>query len=70
MVRVMKDSKWEFFTMGTEQSFEQPERYSRRVVRDRFDIALATSYCQSLGVDIASPQFWATSNCTTMNFRA
>jgi hypothetical protein len=70
IIRVMKDSKWEFFTMGTEQSFEQLDRYARRVVRERFDISMAASYCQSLGVDIASPKFWTTSNCSTMNFRA
>ena len=70
MVRVMKDSKWEFFTLGEPLPFEDTQNYDQRTIRKRFGIDLALEYCQKLGVDVSLAAFWRSNNCTTMNLRA
>jgi hypothetical protein len=70
MIRAVKDTQWEFYQEGAVQPFEQPERYTRRRVRDRFDLDLALTYCEALGIEARSPRFWDTANATTMKIRA
>lgn len=69
-IRAMKDSKWEFHQAGPVQSFEQPDRYTGRLVRERFDLDLAQAYFEGLGIDARSSRFWETANATTMKIRA
>jgi len=66
----MKDSKWEFYQAGVVQPFEQPDRYTNRLVRERFDPDMALAYCEGLGIEARSSRFWATANATTMKIRA
>jgi hypothetical protein len=70
IIRAMKDSKWEFYQAGVVQPFEQPDRYTNRLVRERFDPDMALAYCEGLGIEARSSRFWATANATTMKIRA
>ena len=49
---VYSGSRWEFFLIGTEQPFEEVDRYRARKVRDRFTSDMLERYCQALGVDV------------------
>jgi hypothetical protein len=66
----MKDSKWEFYQVGLVQPFEQPHRYTSRLVKERFDLDMALAYCEGLGIEARSSRFWDTANVTTMKIRA
>lgn len=51
-------SRWQFHALGTEQAFEEPERYTARRVRDRFTSDVLERYCQALGIDVFDPNFY------------
>lgn len=70
LIRALKDSKWEFYAEGAVQPFEHLDRYTCRLVRQRFDLDLAMAYSSALGIDARSERFWASANATTMNIRA
>lgn len=70
VVRVMKDSRWEFLTIGDPLPFEDTQNYDQRTIRKRFGVDLALEYCRQLGVDVSLASFWRSNNCTTMNLQA
>ncbi|MBL9154705.1 MAG: hypothetical protein JNK37_19655 [Verrucomicrobiales bacterium] len=70
LIRAMKDTKWEFSQAGIVQPFEQTDRYTRRLVRERFDLDLAMAYCEELGIEARCSLFWAAANATTLRIRA
>lgn len=58
---VYSGSRWEFFLIGTEQPFEEVDRYGARKVRDRFTPDMLERYCQALGVDVFNLQAYGDS---------
>lgn len=48
---VFDDGRWRFFTIGQEQTFEEPDSYKARYVRDRFTPEMLQRYCLALGID-------------------
>ena len=55
---VNSGSRWEFHASGTEQDFEEPERYTARRVRDRFTSDMLERYCMALGIDPFNEDFY------------
>jgi hypothetical protein len=51
-------SGWEVYLLGTQQPFEEPERYQARIKRERFDIEMLNSYCAALGISRADASFY------------
>ncbi|WP_347253773.1 hypothetical protein [Leminorella grimontii] len=60
LIRVMKESKWEFYEIGAPLWFEQKEHYSHRKISDRVTYELLLSYSIKNGVDFTSPNFFRT----------
>lgn len=60
LIRVMKESKWEFYETGAPLWFEQTEHYTRRKISDRVTYELLLSYSIKNGVDFTSPNFFRT----------
>jgi len=53
-----EDGHWSWDESGSPLPFEQPERYSARRIRDRFDRGLLVDYLGALGIDVDSPEFY------------
>lgn len=51
------DGRWEWFDVGTPFPFEAVERYSARLVRDRFDRQLLLDYLGHLGIPVDDHAF-------------
>ncbi|MDP5225921.1 MULTISPECIES: hypothetical protein [Arthrobacter] len=51
-------SKWEFYSFGEVQPYEEPEAYENRRVRDRFTSDMLERYCQTLGIDVFNEDFY------------
>ncbi len=63
-VRIIQASNqdgWEWDLSGEPQPFEEPERYRRRVIKERFDLPTLNRYCQALGIDRATPRSYGPS---------
>jgi hypothetical protein len=56
---------WLFHTEGPLLSFENPEYYERRLVRDRLNRNIIASYLTALGYDVADDRFWETDQLAT-----
>jgi hypothetical protein len=54
---------WEFSSGGEVQSFEEPERYKTRKIRDRFSPDMLERYCKSLGIELSEGEFYGPRNC-------
>jgi len=50
--------RWVFETSGNAQTFEHPERYQARRVRDRFTAEMLDDYCAALGIRYFDPTFY------------
>ncbi|MFJ3488189.1 hypothetical protein [Leifsonia aquatica] len=47
--------RWGMYFGGEPQPFEEPERYTARRLRDRFDSGMLERYCQAIGIDVFNP---------------
>ncbi|MFJ3488190.1 hypothetical protein [Leifsonia aquatica] len=55
-IQLNEDSpRWEIHFGGEPQPFEEPERYTARRLRDRFDSGMLERYCQAIGIDVFNP---------------
>ena len=60
-IRSMKDEpKWEFYQKGKQLTFEKPDHYNKRRIKDRFNEELLLEYLHALGWDIRKNTFWET----------
>lgn len=50
--------RWTWTAVGELQSFESPEHYSARRIRDRFTPELLDTYCVALGIRYFDPSFY------------
>lgn len=50
--------KWRFVASGKVQPYEQNEMYKRRSVRERFTCNLLNEYCQAIGIDPFSENYY------------
>jgi hypothetical protein len=48
---IREGSHFRFDTYGEVQSFERPERYASRRIRERFTSGMLEAYCRALGLD-------------------
>jgi hypothetical protein len=62
-VAVTYDNGWHFHAIGTEQDYEEVERYSLRTRRDRFTSEMLERYCQAIGIDVFNAD-WYGPRCT------
>lgn len=53
-----RDGRWSWYTSGTMQDFERPERYERRRIAQRLDRALLVEYLDALGIPVDDPSFF------------
>jgi hypothetical protein len=53
-----EDGRWKWHESGTPQSFEHPERYRSRRIRDRLDRDLLIEYLVALGIHVDDPAFF------------
>lgn len=59
IISLIKDGeRWEFYTGGPLQPFEDDSYYQNRLKTKRFNKEILLSYLNKLGVDIESPKFW------------
>jgi hypothetical protein len=49
-IYAVNDSRWKFENSGTPLSFEEPETYKARRIRDKFPFELLDRYCRALGL--------------------
>ncbi len=49
-IQASYQSGWQWDLSGELQAWEEPERYARKLVRERFDLALMNQYCRALGI--------------------
>ncbi len=47
---VFDEGGWSFDALGPEQPYEEPERYRRRLIRDRFTREMLPRYLEALGI--------------------
>jgi hypothetical protein len=63
-VRTVEDvfdgNRWVFNASGTEQPFEEPEKYTERRVSDRFTSDMLERYCIALGIDAFNAEGYGT----------
>ncbi|PTS79862.1 hypothetical protein DBR17_11465 [Sphingomonas sp. HMWF008] len=52
------DGRWAFSASGAMLSFERPEFYARRRIKDRFDSEILKQYLGDLGIDAFNPSFY------------
>lgn len=52
------DGRWSWHESGDPLPFEDPDRYTARRVRDRFDRPTLLSYLRANGIDADSRSFW------------
>ncbi|MDA0158815.1 hypothetical protein OM076_00945 [Solirubrobacter ginsenosidimutans] len=52
------DSGWFWHLRGSEQAFEEPERYQERLKAKRFDVQMLDRYCLALRIDRNNPDFY------------
>jgi hypothetical protein len=45
-------NRWKFGSLGAVRSFEEPESYSRRAIKDRLTRAMILRYVERIGVDL------------------
>jgi hypothetical protein len=50
--------RWEFHESGEPQPFEERDRYSARLIRDRLDRDMLLRYLGALGIRADDPDFW------------
>jgi len=53
-----QDGRWSWHTSGTVQEFEQPGRYERRRIAERFDRETLVEYLDALGIRVDDPSFF------------
>lgn len=53
-----QDGRWSWHTFGEVQSFERPEMYDVRKIRDRFNRPLLIEYLEALGIHADDPSFF------------
>ena len=49
---------WRFVLQGTQQSFEEPEHYTAKRIRDRLPLDLLEKYCAAIGLYPFDPNFY------------
>ena len=49
---------WKFILQGTQQSFEEPEHYTAKRIRDRLPLDLLEKYCAAIGLYPFDPAFY------------
>jgi hypothetical protein len=49
---------WDWHEYGERLTFEQPEHYQARRVRDRFTAQLLEQYCAAMGIRVFDPSFY------------
>ena len=54
-IQASNQDRWEWDLYGEPQLFEEPALYTRRIIRERFDLAALNRYCVALGIDRAEP---------------
>ncbi len=59
------EAGWYFDQEGPVQAFENPEYYTRKLKRERFNRTIATDYMNQLGFRIAENEFWKTDRPAT-----
>ena len=55
---IYDEGRWLFETYGPVQPFEEPERYQRRLKRERFDREMLLRYLAALGIRADEPDFY------------
>lgn len=63
-VRVIQASNqdgWQWFLDGEVQPFEELGYYGKRLIKDRFDLAILNRYCKALGIERAETGFYGPS---------
>ena len=59
IVRVMNDgNRWDFYSEGELQSFEQPAYYEKRAIKQRLTRAILVEYMGKLGWSFDRDDFW------------
>jgi hypothetical protein len=53
-----EDGRWSWVTSGPLQPFENPERYTARRIKDRFDRALLVEYLAAMNIRVDDPGFY------------
>jgi len=59
-IRVMWDSKWDFYELGQPLFFENTEQYKVRLKKRRLTIDMVIEYTKFLGVDLMNPEIYKT----------
>lgn len=54
---------WTFDEGGEVQSFEEPESYKKRLIRDRFTPEMLERYCRALGIELNREEFYRAQSC-------
>ncbi|SRR5581483_4431019 len=58
VVHVILEPRWKFFEQGEVLSFENPEYYKRRIIRERLTPEIVEEYLKRLGWDLGDAAFW------------
>ena len=51
-ISLVYEARWRFDTLGDPLPFEEVEKYSSRLSRDKFTSAMIERYCKALGLDV------------------
>jgi hypothetical protein len=54
---------WEFSSEGEIQSYEEPEQYGARKIKDRFSPDMLERYCKALGIELSDCKFYGPRSC-------
>lgn len=68
-VSVINDVRgWKFETLGSVQPFEQVERYTAKMVADRFTPEMLEEYCRALGIELFDEDFYGGPGFVTYSY--
>lgn len=62
-------ARWQFVVAGTQQPFEEPERYAAKRIQDRFDLEMLARYTSAVGVDCFDDAFYGAAGKVVESFR-
>lgn len=58
VVYAMKDPRWIFYESGDRLWFEEPENYTKRLIKNRMNRAILIRYCEMLNLKVRDPNFF------------